>query len=175
MFKDSHSQASPPSHLSPTISGYGPSALAEIDATPAGATPQAPTPTHESDLPTLDEKATATASAGGLGGGAQEDTTMHWMLPETRRSQYERIDRANTGVRGLVRRLMPRCVSGPAPMRFYEGETSDAGSVRRYRMDDVSDDEDERGSVTGLKGQRRKLERSTTWKGEVGAKRYGCF
>ncbi|KAF1361853.1 hypothetical protein EJ07DRAFT_109975 [Lizonia empirigonia] len=61
-------------------------------------------------------------------------TTTHWNSPSTRKRDYERIDRANTGFRGLVRRVVPRCVSGP-PERFYEKDQSDAGSVRRYRLD----------------------------------------
>jgi hypothetical protein len=61
-------------------------------------------------------------------------TTTHWMSPSTRRRDYERIDRANTGFRGMIRRVVPRCVSGPQE-RFYEKDQSDAGSVRRYRLD----------------------------------------
>lgn len=103
---------------------------------------------------------------------------MHWMSPSTRKTQYEKIDRAHSGFRGFVRRLVPRCVSGPAPQRFYEDEKSDVGSVRRYRMDLSDDEEDEDAdakSTSGLKMQRRRLERSATHKSEVGAKRFGCF
>ncbi|KAJ4375069.1 hypothetical protein N0V83_002149 [Neocucurbitaria cava] len=69
------------------------------------------------------------------------NTTMHWTSPSTRQRDYERIDKANSGLRGLVRRVMPRCVSGP-PEKFYEKDQSDAGSVRRYRMHDLDDDHD---------------------------------
>lgn len=61
-------------------------------------------------------------------------TTTHWISPSTRKRDYERIDRQNTGVRGFVRRMVPRSVSGP-PEKFYEKDQSDAGSVRRYRLD----------------------------------------
>jgi hypothetical protein len=61
-------------------------------------------------------------------------TTTHWMSPSTRQREYERIDRANTGLRGMIRRAVPRCVSGPQE-KFYENDQSDAGSVRRYRLD----------------------------------------
>lgn len=61
-------------------------------------------------------------------------TTTHWISPSTRKRDYERIDKQNTGFRGLVRRVVPRCVSGPQE-RFYEKDQSDAGSVRRYRLD----------------------------------------
>jgi hypothetical protein len=62
-------------------------------------------------------------------------TAMHWTSPCTRRREYERIDRANSGVRGFLNKVMPRCVSGPQE-KFYEKDQSDAGSVRRYRLDD---------------------------------------
>jgi len=62
-------------------------------------------------------------------------TTMHWTSPCSRRREYERIDRANTGVRGLLNKVMPRCVSGPQE-KFYEKDQSEAGSVRRYRIED---------------------------------------
>lgn len=64
------------------------------------------------------------------------NTTMHWNSPCTRRREYERIDKANSGLRGFLRRITPRCVSGPQE-KFYSGkDESDAGSVRRYRIDD---------------------------------------
>jgi hypothetical protein len=68
------------------------------------------------------------------------NTTMHWTSPCTRRREYERIDKANSGVRGFFRRVTPRCVSGPQE-KFYEKDESDAGSVRRYRLDDIEVDE----------------------------------
>jgi len=68
-------------------------------------------------------------------------TTMHWTSPCTRKREYERIDKANSGLRGFFRKVTPRCVSGPQE-KFYEKDKSDAGSVRRYRMDDVDDDDD---------------------------------
>lgn len=146
------------------MSAYGPSVTTEISAT-TGPLPQAST--RESGSPVLDEKTGATADPG-------EDTIMHWMSPSTRKIQYEKIDRANTGVRGLLRRFMPRCVSGPGSPRFYEEEKSDAGSVRRYRMDLSGEDEDAKGT-SGLKMQRRKLARSTTHRGETEKKVFGCF
>jgi hypothetical protein len=62
-------------------------------------------------------------------------TTMHWTSPCTRMREYKRIDKANSGVRGFMNKVMPRCVSGP-PEKFYEKDQSDTGSVRRYRLDD---------------------------------------
>lgn len=78
-------------------------------------------------------------------------TTTHWTSPSTRKRDYERIDRQNTGFRGLVRRVVPRCVSGP-PERFYEKDQSDAGSVRRYRLDVIESHINER-ELTRLKTQ----------------------
>lgn len=153
-----------PSLPSPTMPAYGPSLHAEIGA-PQGPLPQASA--HESDLPAVDEKARAKADL--------EDTTMHWMSPSTRKSQYEKIDRANTGFRGLVRRFTPRCVSGHGPQRFYEEEKSDVGSVRRYRMDVSDDEDDDAKNTSGLKMQRQRLARCPTHKTEPRPKRFGCF
>ncbi|KAH9861597.1 hypothetical protein J1614_011348 [Plenodomus biglobosus] len=67
------------------------------------------------------------------------NTTMHWTSPCSRKREYERIDRANSGIRGLFRKALPRSISGPQE-KFYEKDQSDAGSVRRYRLCDVDDD-----------------------------------
>jgi hypothetical protein len=94
-------------------------------------------------------------------------TTMHWTSPCTRRREYERIDKANSGVRGLLNRVVPRCVSGPQE-KFYEKDESDAGSVRRYRLED--DEED------ATHGQ--KLARSQTHTSKKSAspkKKWTCF
>ncbi|KAJ4303658.1 hypothetical protein N0V90_002559 [Kalmusia sp. IMI 367209] len=78
-----------PSLPSPTMSAYGSSVPpAEIGASPGPLHPSV----HESDSPPLDEKARAAADV--------EDTTMHWMSPSTRKTQYEKIDRANSGLGG---------------------------------------------------------------------------
>jgi hypothetical protein len=146
------------------MSAHGPSVGAEIGATPG---PQPEAIAHESASPVLEEKAGATADIG-------DETIMHWMSPSTRKVQYEKIDRANTGIRGLLRRIMPRCVSGPGSPRFYEDEKSDAGSVRRFRMDLAGEEEDAK-STSALKMQRRKLERSMTQRGESRKKVLGCF
>lgn len=70
-------------------------------------------------------------------------TAMQWTSPCTRQREYERIDRANSGVRGFLNKVMPRCVSGPQE-KFYEKDQSDVGSVRRYRMSDEDDVPDEK-------------------------------
>lgn len=62
-------------------------------------------------------------------------TAMQWTSPCTRKREYERIDRANSGVRGFLNKVMPRCVSGPQE-KFYEKDQSDTCSVRRYRLDE---------------------------------------
>ncbi|KAJ5590242.1 hypothetical protein N7450_004214 [Penicillium hetheringtonii] len=64
-------------------------------------------------------------------------TVMEWTSPESRRAEYEKIDRAGRGVRGLWRRVAPRwCQTREARTPFFEeGNTCREGSVRRFRMD----------------------------------------
>jgi hypothetical protein len=95
-----------------------------------------------------------------------EQTTMHWTSPCTRRREYKRIDRANTGVRGFLNKVMPRCVSGP-PERFYEKDQSDTGSVRRYRIDHEDNTSDEKDLA---RSQTRIAEKPITKK-----KKWICF
>jgi len=114
----------------------------------------------------------------------RENTTMHWMSPSTRKRQYEKIDRANSGLRGFVAKVVPRCVSGPPPEKFYEKDKSDTGSVRRYRMSDDCEDEEEREAKQGKDLEKststvrprqiRALCRAATVP-QVKTKRWGCF
>ena len=80
-------------------------------------------------------------------------TTIDWTLPSTRRKDYEKIDRSCRGIRGLWRKVVPRwCCKSPRVGFFDEKgeeEKSDAGSVRRYRLDlahedgeDIGDEDD---------------------------------
>lgn len=64
-------------------------------------------------------------------------TVMEWTSASTRRREYEKIDRASRGVRGLWRRVAPRwCQARDSRTPFFEeGKTSGEGSVRRFRMD----------------------------------------
>jgi hypothetical protein len=96
-------------------------------------------------------------------------TTMHWTSPCTRQREYERIDRANSGFRGLMNKVMPRCVSGPQE-KFYEKDQSDTGSVRRYRMDDEEDVADEKELA---RSRTRDLKKSSAPKTKT--KKWGCF
>ncbi|KAF2195290.1 hypothetical protein K469DRAFT_544923 [Zopfia rhizophila CBS 207.26] len=105
------------------------------------------------------------------------NTITHWTSPTTRRREYEKIDRANSGIRGFVRKIIPRYVSGPPPPRFYEKDKSDAGSVRRYRMDLAETDDEEEASeksTASLRVQPRKLEKSSL-NATKKTKRWGCF
>ncbi|KAJ5387022.1 hypothetical protein N7509_009563 [Penicillium cosmopolitanum] len=65
------------------------------------------------------------------------ETVTEWTSPSSRRAEYEKIDRAGRGVRGLWRRVAPRwCQAQDARTPFFkEGNTSREGSVRRFRMD----------------------------------------
>jgi len=69
------------------------------------------------------------------------NTVISWTSDETRRKEYAKIDRANSGFRGLVRRLVPRpFLSRNSRRDFFTGKC-DGDSVRRFRMD-VADTED---------------------------------
>jgi hypothetical protein len=74
-------------------------------------------------------------------------TIIHWTSTETRRQEYDRIDRSNKGVRGLLKKLFPKLATRSSASRFYdEKEGSTSGSVRRFRMDlpDEEHEEDRR-------------------------------
>ncbi|CAI7627176.1 unnamed protein product [Penicillium bialowiezense] len=64
-------------------------------------------------------------------------TVMEWTSDDTRRREYEKIDRASSGVRGFWRRVAPRCFqTRDARIPFFEeGKPEREGSVRRFRMD----------------------------------------
>lgn len=62
-------------------------------------------------------------------------TDTQWTSDATRRREYASIDRQNSRVRRLMRKLLPSCMSATNPAKFYDAEDeSDAGSVRRYRL-----------------------------------------
>lgn len=69
-------------------------------------------------------------------------TTMHWTSDEVRMKEYAAIDRANSGVRGLLKKLLPKCVSRSRGKFYDEKDGSDAGSVRRIRLDFPVDKEE---------------------------------
>ncbi|THC91854.1 hypothetical protein EYZ11_008676 [Aspergillus tanneri] len=67
-------------------------------------------------------------------------TVIDWTSPSTRRREYEKIDRASSGMRGFWRRVAPRwCQSRDNRTPFFEegkdGKGNYEGSVRRFRMD----------------------------------------
>jgi hypothetical protein len=164
LFQNPAPQSATPSSAIP---GYGPSADAEFALRPVTA-------------PHINDDSIATSP---LSKQSEEllmpveapDTTMHWLSPCTRKTQYEKIDRANSGFRGLLRKMVPRCVSGPPAPTFYDNDKSDAGSVRRYRMDMLDDEEEDEKSNVALRMQRRKLERTPTQKPETKKKLWKCF
>lgn len=89
-------------------------------------------------------------------------TVIDWTSPSTRRREYEKIDRASTGVRGFWRRVAPRwCQFGDNRMPFFEegknGKGNYEGSVRRFRMDlpDEPADEGKSRSRGGLKFKKK--------------------
>ncbi|KAJ9615265.1 hypothetical protein H2200_001340 [Cladophialophora chaetospira] len=72
----------------------------------------------------------------------QLNTVISWTSNATRRAEYEKIDRAHSGVRGFVRRVWPQCLRKKDGRRpFFTGD-SDEDSVRRFRMDVSDEDSD---------------------------------
>lgn len=66
-------------------------------------------------------------------------TVHYWTSDNTRRMEYAAIDAASSGLRGFIYKLIPDCFlpEDKRRPRFHEegdGEDSDAGSVRRYRL-----------------------------------------
>ncbi|KAI9707285.1 MAG: hypothetical protein M1836_000245 [Candelina mexicana] len=104
-------------------------------------------------------------------------TIIDWTSPSTRRREYARIDKNSKGLRGWWRRNAPGWCFKGCRAGFYDAERdSDAGSVRRYRLDlpDQDDDAinlvDEKSGGDKVKarsmGRRRWLGR--TWSGFSG-------
>lgn len=109
-----------------------------------------------SSLPTLPRPATAdtkaaslVSAANDLAGESSQDlqefsnhvpaANIDWTLPSTRRREYEKIDKARSGFRGLLRHVTPRFLWKNCRVGFHDdSKGSDAGTVRRFRMD-VSD------------------------------------
>ena len=88
-------------------------------------------------------------------------TVIDWTSQSTRRREYEKIDRASRGVRGLWRRVAPQwCQSKNERMPFFDpgksGKACREGSVRRFRMDLPDEHESSLGKMTfRLGGNRR--------------------
>jgi len=63
-------------------------------------------------------------------------TEIRWTSDETRRREYAEIDRANRGLRGLWKKILPGIAKKSSRSRFYiEDDGSDGESIRRYRLD----------------------------------------
>lgn len=84
------------------------------------------------------------------------NSAISWTSTKTRRYEYAKIDRSNSGLRGLWKRVTPRWCHGKcARTGFFSGggkdfpsgggggRCNDAGSVRRYRMPLNDDDDDD--------------------------------
>lgn len=68
-------------------------------------------------------------------------TVLTWTSDESRKAEYEKIDRGHSGLRGLWKQIMPRwCHSKNARRGFYDGRC-DGGSVRRFRLSLLGDKE----------------------------------
>jgi len=67
-------------------------------------------------------------------------TVISWKSDDTRRIEYLKIDGAHSGLRGLCKKILPKCCRSRRSWRgFFEGKC-DGDSVRRMRMP-FSDDE----------------------------------
>jgi hypothetical protein len=73
-----------------------------------------------------------------------------WTDPSTRRREYEKYDRNKRGFRGFVKKITPKCLQKDQ-LEFYNGQ-SDAGSVRRYRLDLETNPEDFQNEKARKKG-----------------------
>lgn len=70
-------------------------------------------------------------------------TILTWTSDESRKAEYERIDRSHSGLRGLWKRVTPKCCHSQRSRRaFYTGKC-DGDSVRRFRVD-VPDEREKR-------------------------------
>ena len=103
-------------------------------------------------------------------------TTIDWTDPSTRRKQYYEIDRSCRGIRGMVRRLIPsRFGSSAGRIVFYDAEkSSDADTVRRYRMDDDQYDS----GLDEIKGEKHCFGKDVVRTGRSGSrqlKKWLCF
>lgn len=84
------------------------------------------------------------------------NTVISWTSDATRRKEYAKIDRANSGFRGLLRRLVPKpLISRNSRRGFFTGKC-DGDSVRRFRMDVADDD----GGDEASKGNRHHTKHS---------------
>ncbi|KAL2759989.1 hypothetical protein ACRALDRAFT_2050419 [Sodiomyces alcalophilus JCM 7366] len=109
-------------------------------------------PAHPTDLALANTNAkqphprpdtpTRTASSPALRRPPPQPTTHYWTSDRTRRLEYAAIDAAHRGVKGWARRhLVPDCFLPKEKARVAFDD--DSGSVRRYRLDLSSDDDDD--------------------------------
>jgi hypothetical protein len=114
---------------------------------------------------TIDHDVMAKQSEGTVAAADRTMTTMHWTSPCSRRRDYDRIDKANSGFRGFLNKVMPRCVSGPQE-KFYvkDQDQSDACSVRRYRIEDEEENDKDMAKS-----------KSTAEKPSAAKKKWTCF
>jgi len=105
---------------------------------PSCTNPASPTPLDSDDMHTMQDSPPSEHDEKSIADVEPTNVTMHWTSPCSRKREYERIDRANSGFRGLFRKLIPRSISGPQE-RFYEKDEPDDSSVRRYRLESIHD------------------------------------
>ena len=85
-------------------------------------------------LPSLPSPIEAQEEAPSLKRPPPRQTVMSWTTLESRRREYEEIDKAHSGWRGLLNMLTPKwCHGRNSRRKFFRGKDG-SDSVRRYRM-----------------------------------------
>ncbi|KAE9961631.1 hypothetical protein BLS_001596 [Venturia inaequalis] len=63
-------------------------------------------------------------------------TTTYWTTTESKRQEYAKIDKANKGIRGMWKKMIPKFARTTGDSKFFdEKDDSDVCSVRRYRLE----------------------------------------
>jgi hypothetical protein len=94
-------------------------------------------------------------------------SVMSWTSTESRRREYEKIDRSYRGLRGLWKKVAPRwCRRKCARRGFFEGKDGEVESVRRYRIaldEDDDDDDDKKNGRSGIEEKKKKSKNGMKW------------
>lgn len=75
------------------------------------------------------------------------NSVISWTSDATRRAEYQKIDKAYSGVRGFMKKVLPERCQNRSRRNFYCHEC-DSGSVRRFRISLSDDDDDSRSTYS---------------------------
>ncbi len=91
-------------------------------------------------------------------------STMSWTSVESRRLEYDKIDRSTSGLRGFWKKITPRWYHGRCPRKaFFDGKDGEAESVRRYRISLEDDDDDDDDDNEHARGCEKVKNKHRTW------------